>query len=254
MTRVAVTGATGAMGETVLAVASERFDVEAVLAVTRASPEEVARDIPVCAPNRLDSALDEQAVDVLVDFTVPSAAVDAVEAAAGADVAAVVGTTGFDAAQRNRLEAAAQRTPLLVAPNFSRGIQALVGALEGTVKRLPGYDIEVTETHHQRKRDAPSGTADQLVEAIEAQRPDATRVHGREGEAPREDGDIGIHARRAGSITGEHEVLLAANDEEIRLTHRAESRAVFAAGALDAAVWLDGRPPGRYHFETVVEA
>jgi 4-hydroxy-tetrahydrodipicolinate reductase len=153
---------------------------------------------------------------------------------------------------------------VLHATNFSRGVEALGAAVEGVVGALPGYDVELTETHHNRKRDAPSGTAGTLLDRIETAREngdgnaDASngeagrRTYGREGIQPREAGEIGVHVRRAGDVRGEHEVLLAGNDEVLSFTHRAESRRVFAAGALDAAVWLAGREPGIYDFAEVL--
>ena len=137
----------------------------------------------------------------------------------------------------------------------SRGVQALLRAVESAVSDLPGYDVEVTETHHNRKRDAPSGTANTILETIEGVRggDESDRVYGRVGEAPRDEGEIGVHVRRAGDVRGEHEVLLAGNDEVVKLRHRAESRRVWAEGALDAAVWLAGKPPGWYDFADVLE-
>lgn len=253
MTQIGITGATGAMGRSVRAVAADRDDVTVALLVSR-SPDELAAGIPVVTPDGLQSGIEDAQVDVLIDFSVPAASVSAVETATEAGVASVVGTTGFDDSQRDRLRGAAAAAPVLLAPNFSRGVQALIATLETALQRLAEYDIEVTETHHNRKRDAPSGTAERLLETIEEQRTELNRVHGREGETPRGPGEVGVHARRAGTVTGEHEVLFAGNDEVITLSHRAESRAVFASGALDAAVWIDGRSPGWYGFDSVVSA
>ena len=250
MIRIGVTGATGAMGSTVLDVAAERDDVGCVLASTRSGT--LDRDVRTVRHADLEAALSEADVDVLVDFTVPEASVAAVEAAAAAGCAAAVGTTGFDDDQRSVIEDAAGTIPVLVAANFSRGIQALRAALEAALSRMPDADVEITETHHSRKRDAPSGTALTLVEDVEALRPDASRVHGRFGDTPRSPDDIGIHARRAGTVRGEHELLLAGDEETITLTHRSGSRRIFATGALDAAVWLAERSPGSYTFDGVV--
>lgn len=254
MTHIAVSGATGAMGQTLRTAIADREDVSLGLAVTRADDDALGDSVPVVAPEAIEEALEGHHVDVLVDFTAPSVSVELVTAAAEAGVAAVVGTTGFESAQFDALRASAEAVPVLVAPNFSRGIQALLPAIEAAVARLPGYDIEVTETHHNRKRDAPSGTARQFLETIESERAVDERVHGRAGDAPRSSGEIGVHSRRAGTITGEHEVLIAANDEELRLVHRAESRHVFAAGALDAAAWVVAKPPGWYRFAEVLES
>jgi 4-hydroxy-tetrahydrodipicolinate reductase len=254
MLRVAVTGATGRMGREVLATAADREGVEAVLAVSRSAGEaDAVAGTPVEQSGDLPELLAERGPDVLVDFTAPGASVEYVAAAAEAGVAAVVGTTGFDDAQVERLRTVAEVVPVLRAANFARGVQALLGAVREAVGALPGYDVEVTETHHAGKRDAPSGTAKTILDAVEDGRGPAGRVHGREGEAPRREGDIGVHARRAGDVTGEHEVVLAGNDEVVTLTHRAGARGVFAAGALDAAAWVTGRDPGWYGFGAVVD-
>jgi 4-hydroxy-tetrahydrodipicolinate reductase len=182
---------------------------------------------------------------------VPDASVAHVTAAADAGVPAVVGTTGFDEDQRAALRDAGEDVPVLLGANFSRGVQALLDAVEAAVSALPEYDVEVTETHHNGKRDAPSGTANVLLNRIDETRGASERVHGRVGDQPREEGEIGVHARRAGNVTGEHEALLAGNNEVLELTHRAGSRRVFAAGALDAAEWLADQPAGFYRFEEV---
>lgn len=250
MTRIAVTGATGTMGTTVIGLAADRSAVDVVLASTRADAADLA--VPVISPVDFESGLRTHDVDVVVDFSVPAASVAAVEAASRVGCAAVIGTTGFDEAQLTVLTEASESIPLLRSANFSRGIQAMRAALKAALERLPGYDVEVTETHHHRKRDAPSGTAISLVEDIEANRAQATRVHGRHGDTERAPGEIGIHARRGGTIRGEHEILIAGKDEVLSLSHRAGSRRIFASGALDAAEWLGGCPPGQYTFDEVL--
>lgn len=251
MTRIAVTGATGTMATAVRRAATKREDVTVTLLVSRSGTVADATE-PVVTPDELGAALESYDVDVLVDFTVPSASLDVVMEATLADIPSVVGTTGFSDDQMASLRAMTTEAPVLFAPNFSRGIQTLITLLETALEPLRDYDIEITETHHNRKRDAPSGTAIRLVETIEGYRDATARVTGREGEAPRSAEEIGIHSRRAGSIAGEHEVLFAANDEVLELTHRAESRSVFAEGALDAAVWITGQAPGWYGFNEVV--
>jgi len=263
-TRLAITGATGRMGEELLAEAADRDDATVALATSRTPEDGPLEGVELDSEAEFPTLLGERDVDVLVDFTVPEPCVEAVEAAADAGVGAVVGTTGFDSSETAALRAASEQTPLLKAANFARGVQALLQIVGDAAAAMEGYDAELIETHHNGKRDAPSGTAKAILREIEAAREstenaasdgaDASgnRVHGREGTAPREDDDIGVHAVRAGDITGIHEVLLAGNDEELRLTHRAEDRGVFAAGALDAAVWLDGRTPGWYDFSDVL--
>lgn len=252
MIELAITGAGGRMGQELLEAVADREDLTVTVAVTR-SPGDHDVGIPVEDADELPALLADREPDVLVDFTGPESSVEYVEAAADAGVAVVVGTTGFESNDLKRLRTASESVPVLKASNFSRGIAALRRAVREAVAALPTYDVELTETHHNGKRDAPSGTAKTLLSDIERTRevegePTDGRVHGREGLQPRTEGEIGVHARRAGDITGEHEVLLADNSELLSLTHRAESRRVFAAGALDAAVWLVDREPGWYAF------
>lgn len=202
--------------------------------------------------SEFDSLVADREPTAVIDFTGPESAVEYAEVCADAGVAYVTGTTGFDDDGLEALEAASEDVPVLHAPNFARGVQALVNVVGEAVQNLPGYDVELVETHHNGKRDAPSGTANRLLEEIEANGEFTERAHGREGDAPREAGEIGVHALRAGDITGEHEIILAGNHEEVRLTHRAEDRGVFAAGAVDAAVWIAGQKAGSYDFADVI--
>ncbi|WP_394354828.1 4-hydroxy-tetrahydrodipicolinate reductase [Halocalculus aciditolerans] len=239
------------MGREILAEASER-GVDVAFAVNRGDGHGDVAGVDVEPADDFPDLLAERAPDVVVDFTGPVSSVEYVRACADAGVPVVVGTTGFSDAQLDELQSYGDDAPVLVGANFSRGIQALRQAVQSAVGSLPEYDVEVTETHHNRKRDAPSGTAKVLLDAVDdARNRDAERVHGREGDQPREEGEIGVHARRAGDVTGEHEVLLAGNDEVLELTHRAGSRGVFAAGALDAAEWLTTADAGFYRFTEV---
>jgi 4-hydroxy-tetrahydrodipicolinate reductase len=184
---------------------------------------------------------------------VPEATVEHAAVAAETAVPLVVGTTGFDDDGLAALADAAREIPVLRASNFAKGVHALRDIVQAGVEALPEYDIELTETHHNGKRDAPSGTALTLLDDIDdARGTTLDRTHGREGEHERAPAEVGVHVRRAGNVRGEHEVLLAGNDEVVTLTHRAESRRVFAAGAVDAAEALAGRPAGEYDFPDVL--
>jgi 4-hydroxy-tetrahydrodipicolinate reductase len=251
MIRIAVTGAAGRMGRTVIETAADREDVQVVVAVDAADVETVL-DKPIHDPTDLSALLATHDPDAVVDFSIPEATLPTAEACAEAGVPLVTGTTGFEDDQVATLEAASEAVPILKAANFARGIQALLRTVATAVEALPGYDVELTETHHNGKRDAPSGTASTILEEIREAR-DFEEVYGREGIQPREDDEIGVHVRRAGDVRGEHEVMFAGNDEVVTLTHRAEDRAVFAAGALDAAVWLVDQNPGWYTFGAVID-
>ncbi len=243
--KVAVAGATGRTGSEIVTELRERD--HDVLALSR-DPTGDQRDV-----GDLATVLTETAPDALIDFTVPEATIEHAEIAAETATPLVVGTTGFDDDGLAALADAAREIPVLRASNFAKGVHALREIVQAGVKTLPEYDIELTETHHNGKRDAPSGTALTLLDDIDdARETDLDRTHGREGEHERAPEEVGVHVRRAGNVRGEHEVLLAGNDEVVTLTHRAESRRVFAAGAVDAAEALAGRPAGEYDFPDVL--
>lgn len=250
MTEIGINGVSGRMGEAVAESARERKDTSVVFGI---APDGIERGFPVYEPANLEAAFDAHDPDVVIDFSVAEALPPLADACAETGTALVTGTTGFDDDQLRALETASEEIPVLRATNFSRGIQALRRALGEALEALPGYDVEVLETHHNRKQDAPSGTAKTILDDIADYR-DFETVSGREGIHPREESDVGMLVRRAGNVRGEHEIMLADNDEVLSLTHRAEDRGVFAAGALDAADWLVGRPPGWYRFGSVIDA
>jgi len=254
MTEIAVTGAAGRMGREVLAAAADRDDITVAFAVNRSPVAEPISGVDVDSSDDFAALLAEHEPTVVVDFTGPESAIEYANACAEAGIAFVTGTTGFDGEQPAGLHAASESTAVLKASNFSRGVAALRLAVQEATAALPDADIELTETHHNAKRDAPSGTAKTLLDDIEGIRDDLNeRVHGREGEAPRSADEIGVHARRAGDIAGEHDILLAGSNETLSLTHRAGDRSIFAEGALDAADWLAGREPGWYDFFEVID-
>jgi 4-hydroxy-tetrahydrodipicolinate reductase len=195
--------------------------------------------------------------DVVVDFTHAEATAGVAQACAAAGKALVTGTTGQDAAGRDAVAAAARCVPVVFAPNFSVGVNALFWLTRRAVAILgPGFDLEVVEMHHRLKRDAPSGTARHLAEILaEARGLEYARDvrHGREGMVgERGDREIGMHALRGGDVVGDHTVVCAGDGERLELTHRASSRDTFARGALRAALWTAGRPPGLYDMEDVL--
>jgi len=254
MTEIAVTGAAGRMGREVLAAAADRDDITVAFAVNRSPVAEPISGVDVDSSDDFAALLAEHETTVVVDFTGPESAIEYANACAEAGIAFVTGTTGFDGEQPAGLHAASESTAVLKASNFSRGVAALRLAVQEATAALPDADIELTETHHNAKRDAPSGTAKTLLDDIEGIRDDLNeRVHGREGEAPRSADEIGVHARRAGDIAGEHDILLAGSNETLSLTHRAGDRSIFAEGALDAADWLAGREAGWYDFFEVID-
>jgi 4-hydroxy-tetrahydrodipicolinate reductase len=196
-------------------------------------------------------------LDVVIDFTVPEASLAHVRTAAEKGVAAVVGTTGFTDAQKAELAELATRIPVVFAPNMSVGVNVLVSLVERAVRMLGAeFDSEIAEIHHRQKKDSPSGTALRLAEAVAQARgvelADHARYerHGLIGARPA--GEIGVQTLRGGDVVGEHTVYLFGLGERIELSHRATDRMIFARGAVRAARWVKGRPPGLYTMADVL--
>ena len=193
-------------------------------------------------------------VDVIVDFSVPQAALAIAAWCRAHSVPLVVGTTGFEAAQRSELEAAAGEIPILISPNMSRAVNLLM-KLVGEAARVlgPAADIEIVERHHRTKKDAPSGTALRLGEVAGRGLAASRLIAGQPGQCGvRQPGEIGIHALRVADCPGEHLVVFSLMGETLELSHRALTRDGFARGALDAAKFLAGKPPGLYTIEHVL--
>jgi 4-hydroxy-tetrahydrodipicolinate reductase len=192
--------------------------------------------------------------DVAIDFSVPASTLATLALAAEAGVAYVTGTTGFSEAERAELARLAKRVPVMHAPNFSVAVNVLAWLVREAARRLgPGYDAEILELHHAAKRDAPSGTALRLAEAVLEGRAERAAKHlvlERAGETgARPAGAIGVQALRGGDSPGEHVVMLLGRGERVELAHRAWSRDAFAEGSVRAARWLVGQPPGLHSFE-----
>jgi 4-hydroxy-tetrahydrodipicolinate reductase len=190
---------------------------------------------------------------VVIDFTAPAAATAHLAAARAAGVAFASGTTGLNDAQEAEFSAAALAIPVLRASNMSLGVAVAGELLRRAARQLPGYDVEIVEFHHRRKRDAPSGTALHLAEVIRRERAGAVFVHGRQGETgERPAGEIAIHALRGGDVVGDHRVIFAGPGERLEVRHIADHRGCLVAGALAAARFLAQRPPGFYGMADVL--
>jgi 4-hydroxy-tetrahydrodipicolinate reductase len=255
--RIACVGACGRMGERVRALIAEADDLVLGGALESASHPRVGEKLEDGVVLEPDPSRAFAAADVAVDFTAPAATCTALRAAAERGLAYVCGTTGFSNAGRGELEAAAKRIPIVWAPNFSVAVNVLAHVVAETTRLLgPGYDVEILELHHGAKRDAPSGTALRLAEAVaEARERDLYRVlvAARQGDTgARPAGAIGIQALRGGDNPGEHTVYFLGRGERLELSHRAATRDHFARGALRAARWVQGRAPGLYSVEQVL--
>jgi 4-hydroxy-tetrahydrodipicolinate reductase len=236
--RIAVVGARGRMGRTIVALAEQQA-LEVVAAIDTG--------------DRL-AALASSGAEVAIDFSSPGATTELAEIAADAGIAIVSGTTGLGEEAHAALDRAAARVPVAWEPNMSVGVHVL-GALVGRAIAMlgPDFDVEIVETHHRQKVDAPSGTALRIAEIARDARGGARLVNGREGRpGARAASEIGIHAVRGGDVVGDHSVYLLGAGERIELVHRASSRELFASGALRVARWIAGRAPGRYAMDDVL--
>jgi 4-hydroxy-tetrahydrodipicolinate reductase len=238
---VAIFGVSGRMGRAVLAAVEESPGASVQGTTTSAG----------------DPAAALRGADVAIEFALPQATAGNLAACVGAKRPIVVGTTGHDDAQRAQIVAAAQQIAIVMAPNMSLGVNLLLKLVELTAGKLDAsYDIEVFEAHHRNKKDAPSGTALALGAAAAAGRGvelSEVAEYARHGAGePRQRGSIGFSVFRGGDVVGDHTVTFAGAGERIELTHRATDRLTFARGALQAARWLVGQPPGLYSMQDVL--
>ncbi len=261
MIKVAISGAGGRMGRRLLDLIAHEEDMRIVAALERPGHPSLGRDAGELAGRRkLGVAISVDWVDptdVLIDFTSPEAAVVHAGEAAKRGVAALIGTTGLNDYQRQKLHECSKKVPVLAAPNTSVGVN-LVFRLAAEIATTLGedYDIEIVETHHRYKKDAPSGTALRLAEEIAA----ATgrhlaehAIYGRHGiSGERSSKEIGIHSVRGGDIVGEHTVVFSTLGERVELTHRAHTRDTFVRGAIRAARFLARQDAGMYSMSDVL--
>ena len=259
--KLIVVGAAGRMGSAILSLAKDAGLFRIIAAIERQDHPDIGKDAGlVVAAGPINVKLDDiypGGADVAIDFSTPSAADKTIDYCLENGAALVLGTTGLSAEQREKIKAASEKIPVIYGTNMSVGMNVLF-SLVGKVASMLGdeYDIEIIEQHHRFKKDAPSGSALTLAEnickATGRRFPDCL-THGRSGkDAAREKGTIGIHAVRAGDITGKHDVIFGSPGETLALGHTAHSRDTFARGALRAAKWLTGKKPGSYSMTDVL--
>jgi len=262
--RVVIAGAAGRMGRTLVGLVHAAPGMVVSGALERAGSDALGRDAGELAgvgpigvalsDNPLEAVLH---ADAVIDFTSPASTVDLAALAAQARIVHVIGTTGLSADDIAKIAAAARHAVIVRSGNMSVGVNLLASLVRKVAATLgPDYDIEIVETHHRMKVDAPSGTALMLGEAAALGRGIDLAGHsarGRDGiTGARKSGDIGFASLRGGSVVGEHTVIFAGPSERIELVHKAEDRSLFAHGAIRAALWGRGRKPGQYSMADVL--
>jgi 4-hydroxy-tetrahydrodipicolinate reductase len=262
--RLVILGAGGRMGRTLVRTVADTVGATVVGAVEQAGSPLIGQDAGVLAglpASGVKLTADLTALlagaDGVLDFTVPAATVAACALAAEAGIVHVVGTTGLSADDMGKLKAAAARAVIMQSGNMSLGVNLLAALVRRVARALDeDFDIEIVEMHHNRKIDAPSGTALMLGQAAAQGRKvdlDQRSARGRDGvTGARKRGDIGFASLRGGTAVGEHSVIFAGPAERVELTHRAEDRTLFARGAVKAALWARGKPPGLYSMADVL--
>ncbi|MBR0466924.1 MAG: 4-hydroxy-tetrahydrodipicolinate reductase [Clostridia bacterium] len=247
MLNVLLSGAAGAMGKNVSAVAAAQNDIKIVAGVDR---NEVSCGFPIFS----DFASVNVPLDVIIDFSNVSALEKMLDYAEEKKIPVVIATTGYSDKQLERIKAAAKVIPIFKTANFSLGVNVLISLVKRAAAMMPGFDIEVVEKHHHNKLDAPSGTALMLADAANAARGNELHFefdrHSKR--AKRDPKEIGVHSIRGGTIVGEHDVIFAGENEVITLSHNAESRAVFAAGAISAARFIVNKKAGLYNMNDLL--
>ncbi|MGZ9082840.1 MAG: 4-hydroxy-tetrahydrodipicolinate reductase [Rhodoplanes sp.] len=262
--RIGVAGCAGRMGRMLMQTVLETAGASLVGGIERQGHVSVGGDLGALAglaPTGIrvgdDASLLFAAADVVIDFSNPAAVFANASNAGEHGTALVVGTTGLGAEHREALTEAAQRAPVVVAANMSVGVNVLLGLTRRAAAILgPDYDIEIVEMHHRHKVDAPSGSALALGQAAADGRGislDEAAIRVRDGyTGARLKGTIGFATLRGGDVVGEHTVIFAGDGERLEFTHRTSSRAIFAKGAVRAALWCAGRPPGLYSMRDVL--
>jgi len=261
--RIVVAGAAGRMGRTLVRLITETEGCAVCGALEAKGHSDLGRDAGALAglePLGVELTDDPPLVianaQAIVDFTTPEASVELAGLAAQARIVDVIGTTGLSADDETRIRAAARHAVIVKSSNMSKGVAVLAALVKRAAKALPDFDVEIVELHHNKKVDAPSGTALMLGEAAAAGRGIKLSEHavkGRDGiTGARAAGAIGFASLRGGTVVGEHEVILAGNGERVVLRHVAEDRAILARGAIAAAMWGQGKKEGIYAMADVL--
>lgn len=247
MLKVIVNGCLGKMGKVLTRCVIEDNELELVCGVSKHPTENNTFKIHSKMIDVVESA------DIIIDFSHHSALNDVLDFAINTKTPLVIATTGYNEEELSKIKEASKVIPIFHSSNMSLGVNVLLKLVKEATKMLTNFDIEVIEKHHNKKVDAPSGTAVMIANAIKDILPDIEYNYGRYGrEAKRNDNEIGIHAIRGGTIVGEHDVIYAGHDEIVELKHTAQSKDIFAKGSITAAKYLVNQSPGYYNMDNML--
>lgn len=260
-TTIGINGACGRMGLRIVQIGHEDKQVALGAALESPGHAQLGQDIgEIAGIGKLDIAVKSELpisthIDALIDFSTPEGTMNILPQCVGRRIPLIVATTGHTPEQRREIEEAAHETAVLMAPNMSLAVNVLMKLVRQASEALrhKGFDVEILERHHRYKKDSPSGTALHFAHIVQSAMGQAHVRHGREGlVGERPEDEIGVHAIRVGDNVGEHTVIFSTLGETLELSHRAHSRDCYARGAIQAAKFLCGRPPGRYSMNDVL--
>lgn len=260
MIRVIISGASGRMSRRIISLIAREQGIEISAAIEQKNHKDIGKKLPDLTGIKskninclITDDLNKAAAmsDVIIDFTTPKTTLENLKRALKFKKAIIIGTTGFSKSELYKIKKASLKIPVFFSPNMSQGVNVVFSLLKRLAKALPiDYNVEIIETHHKFKKDAPSGTAKRMAEVIALSRghkPNMITIFGRKGHTGlRPKNEICIHAVRAGSITGKHEVKFISEEDEITITHNAFSRDIFARGAVQAAKFIYKKKKGLY--------
>lgn len=246
MLRVIISGYSGSMGKVLTKCANEDSELEIVCG---ASKDDL--DVPFKTYQKMSDV--EESADVIIDFSHHSTIDDTLSYAIKTKTPIVIATTGFNDEELTKIKKASNIVPIFHSSNMSLGVNVLVKLVKEAAKSLNGFDIEIIEKHHNKKLDAPSGTAVMIANGVKEVLPDSEYIYGRHGRSDkRSSNEIGIHAIRGGTIVGEHTTIFAGHDEVVEIKHSAQSKDIFAKGAIAAAKFLVKQEAGYYNMNNML--
>ena len=246
MLRVIISGYSGSMGKVLTKCANEDSELEIICG---ASKDDL--DVPFKTYHKMSEV--EESADVIIDFSHHSTIDDTLSYAIKTKTPIVIATTGFNDEELTKIKKASNIIPIFHSSNMSLGVNVLVKLVKEAAKSLNGFDIEIIEKHHNKKLDAPSGTAVMIANGVKEVLPDSEYIYGRHGRSDkRSSNEIGIHAIRGGTIVGEHTTIFAGHDEVVEIKHSAQSKDIFAKGAIAAAKFLVKQEAGYYNMNNML--